>query len=190
MEHLPKGWSQHKTKEGKVYYYNSESKKSSWTQPKSEQIKSPAPTSFQNDGSFMDMVRAMNKSSNGGGCSTSQGTDVSKSEAPVNVSAAAAVGATSTTSGKKDIKSKTDTPSQQVDLKRKIDNDSCEEVSSSNNSSSRSELHNKMKVKNSRFKAKPQQEKVDPADEYLRQVQQLQDMDKGSDSTGGKWLVR
>ena len=45
--------------------------------------------------------------------------------------------------------------------------------------------------KKSRLSANKEEKRTgDPAAEYLRQVQELESVDKLTDSTGGKWLVR
>jgi hypothetical protein len=195
MDELPKGWTRHVTKEGKEYFYNSDTKKSSWTKPVSsstlpEVTHSPIP--FQNDGSFMDMIRSMNQGNN-----IEQPSSDANTTSGTTSSSATSTDADITTKAQPN-KSEGDIPpsssvssppsssiestvSTSGDLKRKVD-ENTEEVDTSE--------HNAPKVKSSRFKAKSTTTKNDPAEEYLRQVQALQDMDKGSDSTGGKWLVR
>lgn len=175
MEELTKGWSQHKTKEGKLYYYNAETKKSSWTKPSAPKL-----PSFRNDGSFMDMVRSMNKTTNNNSVVKSQDTTTDIIDTNNAASASDDTSNKQTDGTVENVPTET-TKNEVVeisnDLKRKNDDES-------------TDVQNKGKGKNSRFKPKPQNEKLGAAEEYLRQVQQLQEMDGDSGSTGGKWLVR
>jgi hypothetical protein len=53
-------WTKHATGEGRTYYYNAETKVSSWTNPEEEATKQKAEAQKQNnfssDGSFMEQV--------------------------------------------------------------------------------------------------------------------------------------
>ena len=56
----PTMWTKHATGEGRTYYYNAETKVSSWTNPEEEATKQKAEAQKQNnfssDGSFMEQV--------------------------------------------------------------------------------------------------------------------------------------
>lgn len=58
---LPPGWTRHHV-DGREFYYNTETKVSSWAFPTEPPAAILAPSAFANDGSFMDQVRKMSAS--------------------------------------------------------------------------------------------------------------------------------
>jgi hypothetical protein len=164
---LPDGWTEHKTKAGKTYYYHAATKKSSWKDPR------PVGEGFSNDGSFMERVRAIQAAASDAeaGASSLDGSDAS--EATLE---AVEVKAFTSTEAEGRSNEGLEGVSAVGDLKRKPAED--EDGSVGN------------KPKSSRFKAAPETKASDAAQAYLNQVQQLTAMDKQTDSSGGKWLVR
>mmetsp|Transcript_57460 Transcript_57460/g.130193 ORF Transcript_57460/g.130193 Transcript_57460/m.130193 type:complete len:159 (+) Transcript_57460:371-847(+) len=154
VEPLPEGWSEHH-KNGKTYYYNKATKKSTWKRP----------VAFVNDGSFMERVKAMQQAK----------------AVPKEVSSDNKESDDATTAPKE---MRPTTKDSTGNSKRKAQE--AEEVNSEQSKGGDSDGR---APKASRF-TKSAAGSSDAASEYLRQVQELQSMDKQTDSTGGKWLVR
>jgi len=189
---LPEGWTEHKTKAGKLYYYHAATKKSSWKDPR------PVSEVFTNDGSFMERIRAMQAAAAAadGGNDPSEKSDVigkTSAALPVDMVPDRATPAVDTSNNA--AHSKTEPKGEQlvrdaaaggVGSKRKPQaesNNGNDDKKSRNDSS-------KPTGKASRFKATTKESSTDAAQEYQKQVQMLMAMDKQTDSTGGKWLVR
>ena len=186
---LPEGWTSHHTKEGKLYYFHSESKKSSWTRPVEEPaVKAPS-SNFSNDGSFMDKVRAMQKQQQGKSQESPGKCAVAAPTSPGG--AISGVGGDAATSLQPDTFARLTGNAE----KRKADelvgggSNSISGRSSSSSISSISE-GSKLVGKAPRLKSGSSTKKEDgSAEEYLRQVELLSKNDR-SDEAGGKWLVR
>jgi len=181
---LPDGWTEHKTKAGKMYYYHAPTKNSSWKNPR------PTAEAFNNDGSFMVRVREMQAAAacESGATEIATGNNAEAllattatpavDETASAVKASAALGA-----GERGEQPAQDSAAA-VGLKRKP----LAEDSGGSDGSGGSKSNSKPKA--SRFKATDQAGASDAAQEYLKQVQKLTAMDKQTDSSGGKWLVR
>jgi len=167
-EDLPSGWTVHKGKDGKTYYHHAASKKSVWSLP-------PKPA-FQNDGSFMESIRALKKSE-GGSVSLPSGGDGSSTWAanPDTQHSFTRDGATPAERG------------SSGDGKRKgasaaVDSEQRGPAEAAPKSSKAPRL------KSGGDSSKPSAGAS--AASYLAEVEKLTRMDKQTDATGGKWLVR
>lgn len=186
---LPEGWTEHKTKAGKVYYYHAATKKSSWKDPR------PIGEVFSNDGSFMDRVRAMQAAAaadgESGALDKTDERDTTTSTLPTGVIPGESTPALDTpTTTTSEFAPKGDElvrdAAAAVGSKRKPQAESTDGRVDKN---SLGDGH-KANGKASRFKATAKESISDAAQEYQKQVQMLMAMDKQTDSTGGKWLVR
>jgi hypothetical protein len=173
---LPDGWTEHKTKAGKMYYYHAATKNSSWKNPR------PTAEAFNNDGSFMVRVREMQATAACESGATEIATGnvealLATTATPAVDETASAVKAPAALGAGERGEQPARNSAAAVGSKRKP---LAEDSGGSDGS----------KPKASRFKATDQAGASDAAQEYLKQVQKLTAMDKQTDSSGGKWLVR
>lgn len=170
---LPQGWTVHKTKDGRQYYYNASTKTSSWKKPEA-----PA---FENDGSFLEKVKAVLEEQETKASAVDAKPKVEESKLNAETLSNTGLDKDSVTSfNKSEADSAASAPSTSAD----------DEAGSESGKRKADQEADSRPSKPSRFKSANAPSQSDAATDYLRQVQQLQSMDRQTDSTGGKWLVR
>mmetsp|Transcript_2870 Transcript_2870/g.5790 ORF Transcript_2870/g.5790 Transcript_2870/m.5790 type:complete len:182 (-) Transcript_2870:105-650(-) len=172
---LPNEWTEHKTKNGRTYYYDSTAKKSSWVRPSNEEV--PA----ANDGSFMEKFRELQKTKEGVSSASSETVEDTVIEAtPAEPQAVADPVVTDATDKK--AASEHDS-SAYATSKRKPDEGELknDELPASSDTS--------RPAKSSRFTKSTNKAPTGAATAYLQQVAELKSADP-SGGSGGKWLVR
>lgn len=180
---LPAGWTSHRTKEGRPYWYHSASKVSTWKKPEVPKCEEPPKVSmtgtpgFDNDGSFMEKIRLIMQNSQ-----PQVAGDTKVDPAASSATTPAVASTSAVTPESLHANSSSARPAEDTSKKRK--------ETAAVTSEERSDGRVVASAKSSRLTKAAPSKPSDAAAEYLRQVQALQSIDKSTDSTGGKWLVR
>jgi hypothetical protein len=171
---LPEGWTEHKTKGGRTYFYNASSKKSSWVRP------GPPPVAVENDGSFMEKFMALQRAQAETAAesvpSSSQEKEVPAAETPADSKGA---GSTEKPSSSSETSS---AEPELLESKRRLEERAESAVTEEPSNMPRP-------AKSSRFTKPKAEAPSEAATAYLRQVAELKSADP-SGGGGGKWLVR